>query len=199
MKKMEQDTTQWEDEAKVEENKQQIMRQLSSRQLSLKDLAKRKMEVNKESDFEKPKLSSRNKNLLEKDEIQNTEGFFFQNWLYKDMTVKIENYDMWKKHNINLPPEHDESAVLEFEASDIGQQQFRTVNELRAIIKYIQKLMSQGRFVDNLEENLIRFDLFIQGFEPIHGVPIELAGKRSYELRFKGESEKAAKGRSFKP
>ena len=199
MKKMEQDTTQWEDEAKVEENKQQIMHQLSSRQLSLKDLTKKKMEVNKESDFEKPKLSSRNKNLLEKDEIQNTEGFFFQNWLYKEMTVKIENYDMWKKHNINLPPEHDESAVLEFEASDIGQQQFRTVNELRAIIKYIQKLMSQGRFVDNLEENLIRFDLFIQGFEPIHGVPIELAGKRSYELRFKGESEKAAKGRSFKP
>ena len=42
MKKMEQDTTQWEDEAKVEENKQQIMHQLSSRQLSLKDLAKKK-------------------------------------------------------------------------------------------------------------------------------------------------------------
>ena len=109
------------------------------------------------------------------------------------MVIKIENYDMWKKNNIQIPPEYDESAVIEFDASEIGHQQFRTLNELRGIIKYIQKLMSQGRFVDNLEENLIRLDLFIEGFEPIHGVPIELAGKRSYELRFKDETEKQAK------
>ena len=33
-----------------------------------------------------------------------------------------------------------------------------------------------------MEEMIIRSDLYIEGFEPVKGVPIELTGCRSYEL-----------------
>ena len=67
MTKIDQESTQWEDETKIEENKKQIQHQITLRTLSLKNHMKRKMQgqnkISQNDDFDRPKLSSRNKNL----------------------------------------------------------------------------------------------------------------------------------------
>lgn len=139
--------------------------------------------------------SYRSNNESENDDV---DGFFFESSLGRKLELKIEYFDYWKSKNILKDKNSNTAGIIEFlEWDDPAKQEFRTGTELRNINKNIFKKLNKGRIIENLEENLIRFDVDIEGFEIIRGVPIEIAGKKSYPLRFLGETKKQAKKRAY--
>lgn len=50
------------------------------------------------------------------------------------------------------------------------------------MIRYIWLKKNDGKIVETMEDLILRIDIFIDGFEPIKSVPIELSGCWSYEL-----------------
>lgn len=170
--------------------------QILSRKVNIKHLA-RGMGLDVKKSESESRLSTSRKSIFETlgdEEDELSDGFYFESWLGKRLTIKLENYDRWIASEISLSIEHQLSAVVEFaEWEDYGEHQFRKLKALKNVIKAVQKFVHQGKITENLEENLLWVDVYIDGFEPIYGVPIEVAGARSYELWFAGETEKQRK------
>ena len=57
------------------------------------------------------------------------------------------------------------------------------------------KWENKGNYIKNIEDKLIKIDVFIEGMDPIYGVPIEVSGLRSYELTINGENKSQSKKR----
>jgi len=95
-----------------------------------------------------------------KDHDDELEGYFFESWIGLQMEIKLENYDKWKEQGIMFSLDDDQAAVLEFgEWEDRGEQQFRTTRALKKVIKHAHKIINQGKLIQNLEDNLIMFEI----------------------------------------
>lgn len=177
-KKISQSTDQWENENKVEETKAKTRRLTSSRRTTKKVATE----------------ESKKKAIREGEDDEDVSGFYFENYLGVELKVTLENYTAWKEQGVRLSDEQDDSAVIVFqEWEDPGERNFRNLRELSLINKHVKKEQNNGKLVENFEDNIIRCDVYIDGFDPVTGVPIEIAGHRSYELGIKGETEKEAK------
>ena len=64
-------------------------------------------------------------------------------------------------------------------------------------MKFFRNKENKTRRIKIIEEALIRIDIFIEGMEPVKGVPIEIIGRKSYELLLKGETEKENKKKKY--
>lgn len=178
-KKINQQMEEWEDENKNEETKRKTMHQ---------SLDKRKASKKKTPD------SLKRRSIRDGEEDEEVSGFYFQNYLGVALRITLENHDVWKDQGVELNDEDEEASVLTFdEWEDKDERQFRNLKELNNINKYVKKQLNGGKLVENFEDNITRFDIFIEGFEPITGVPVEISGRRSYELIYAGETEKQAK------
>ncbi|CAI2359786.1 unnamed protein product [Moneuplotes crassus] len=176
--KISQNTEQWEDEKKAEETKQKSKTLTGRRSLSKGKSTKRKTRVGEEDD--------------------EVAGFYFENHLGLGMRITLENHDSWNFQGIELTNEDEEVSVIQFQDwEDPGERNFRTLKEINTLNKTIKKKQNDGKLVESYAENIIRVDAFIDGFEPITGIPIEIAGRRSYELEFKHETEKQRKKNKY--
>ena len=174
--KIGQKTDEWENEKKAEETKNKTLSMRSRKSTSKK----------------RPKTINSKKRDGEEDE--EAAGFFFENHLGIGMRIALENHDSWKEQGIEMSETDEETAVILFqEWEETGERNFRELRELHNINKSIKKQQNDGKFVDNFEENIIRYDVYIDGFEPITGVPVEISGRRSYELAFKDQTDKQRK------
>lgn len=173
------DTDKWEDEHKVEDQK-------------------RKTTMMKTQSSKNKTLSGSIRKTRDGEEDEDISGFHFQNYLGIQMRITLENHDSWKDQSIELTEEEYESAVIQFqEWEDPGERNFRNLRELHNINKTVKKQQNGGKLVESFEKNIIRYDVYIDGFEPITGVPIEISGRRSYELSFKGLTEKQMKKEKY--
>jgi hypothetical protein len=57
---------------------------------------------------------------------------------------------------------------------------FRAKKEFISLIRNIRLQKNEGKMVETMEDLILRMDLFVEGFETIKGVAIELSGCRSY-------------------
>ena len=166
-KRMNQKKEDWEDEKKVEETKA-VTKQISSIRSSIK----------------KNENTTKLRTIREDEEDEDVEGFYFANHLGIGLRITLENYDLWKHEGIQLNEEQEDIAVVSFqEWEEPGERSFRSLRELNAVNKYVKKIQSDGNFVNSTEDNILRWDIYLDGFEPVLGVPIEISGIRSYELR----------------
>jgi hypothetical protein len=180
--KISQDTNQWEDEKKNEENKSKTMRTMSKKKSASK-------KYSQENSARKTRQGE------DDDEVS---GFYFENYLGLSMRITLENFDGWKEQGIELSEDMTEASVITFQDwEEAGERNFRNLKELHNINKHVKKVQNDGKYVENFEDNIIRYDLFIDGFEPVTGVPIEIAGRRSYELSFKGMTDKQKKKEKY--
>jgi hypothetical protein len=162
MKKLNQSAGEWEDEQKNEETKQRTLSQKKSRSNT---------------------KGSKRKTIRLGEEDEEAIGFYFENYLGLSLRITLENHDTWKEQGIELSEEEEETAVIAFQDwEESGERNFRNLRELNSINKQVKKIQNGGKVVENFEDNIIRYDLYIEGFEPITGVPIEISGRRSYEL-----------------
>jgi hypothetical protein len=149
---------QWKDENKVEEHKKKMKDQILSRKVNIKHLA-RGMGLDVKKSESESRLSTSRKSIFETlgdEEDELSDGFYFESWLGKRLTIKLENYDRWIASEISLSIEHQLSAVVEFaEWEDYGEHQFRKLKALKNVIKAVQKFVHQGKITENLEENLL--------------------------------------------
>lgn len=128
----------------------------------------------------------------EDDEDQN--GYKFENNINIDIKITLENYNEWKsKENpIKLPKTYDKLSVIELYTSQ-DTEDFRSAAQLKDINKYVMKCENKGNYINNVEDKLLKIDVYIDGMEPIYSVPIEVSGLRSYELTLQGESRSQSK------
>ena len=174
-KRMSQKKEDWEDEMKIEETKA-ITKKLSSMKSAIK------------------KNTSKQKSLRDGEEDEEVEGFYFENHLGIGLKIALENHDLWINEKIQLTEEQEDSSVIYFqEWEEQGERNFRSHRELSAVNKFVKKEQNGGKFLDNSEDNILRWDIYIDGFEPVTGVPIEISGIRSYELKLKGETKEQTK------
>jgi hypothetical protein len=172
MKKMNQEAASWEDEKKVEEVKVKTKRFTSGRQTSSNRFA-----------------SGKSKSLNDGEESDDAAGYIFENNLGVAMRVTLENYDSWLEQGISFNEDDKEAAVLNFQEWEEGEQSrvTRLQRDFVSINKYVKKEQNGGKLVENFEDQIMRCDIYIEGYEPVTGVPIEITGLRSYELTVKGE------------
>jgi hypothetical protein len=171
------DTEGWEDEEEVEDNKRKIA-----------------LMKTQGSSTKKTFTTLQRKTTKGGEDDEDVSGFVFENYLGIQMRITLENHDSWKDQGVKLDEKDSDAAVVVFdEWEDAGERYFRNLRELHNINKAVKKQQNGGKLVENFERNIIRFDVYIDGFEPITGVPIEISGRRSYELAFVGETEKQRK------
>lgn len=175
--KMNQKSSQWEDEQKVEEAKAKSRRFTQTRSTS-------------SNRFTKSKSANDTEN-----EAEDATGFVFENSLGIAIRITLENFDSWVEQGIKFTEEDKEISVIKFEDWEEGDnsRNIRLMRDLTAINKYVKKEQNGGKLVENFEDQIIRFDIYIDGFEPINGVPIEITGLRSYELIPEGQNLKKNK------
>lgn len=170
----------WVDENLLQD-KNRMKSMKTMRKLSgspLKAIASHMIEVKQEKE-----------NIKEND----TQGFFFENNLGVPLRATLENYDVYTKKGINFEdrPHYHKDAVVDFSVNENEEGiYFRKLETLKSINKYVMKKRSKGKMTKNIEEPMIRMDLYIPGMEPVLNVPIQVAGLRSYELKIKEKSKK---------
>lgn len=98
------------------------------------------------------------------------------------------------KNKIKLPKTYDRLSVINLTFAG-DNEEFRTLSQLQEVNKYVMKYENKGNYVRNIEDKLIKIDIFIEGMKPIFGVPIEVSGLRSYELTIEGETNNQSKKR----
>lgn len=175
MKKISQKAEEWEDEQKNEETKQRDSSKLTNKQ-----------------------TGSKRKTMMVGDDDDETMGFYFQNFLGMPLRIALENHDAWKDQGIEMSEDDEDIAVINFEEwEDRGERNFRNMKELNSISKHVRKMQNGGKNVENFDENILRYDVYIPGFEPITGIPVEISGRRSYELYFTGQNEKQRKKEKY--
>ena len=173
-KKITEQTEQWEDEKKNEETKRKTIRLESAK---------------KSAKFAREESKQKSVGYGEHDD--EISGFNFENYLGAALRITLENHDNWQELGFELDDDQEDVSVINFlEWEARGERNFRNYKELNKIVKDVKKHLNGGKLVENFEDNILRFDIFIEGFEPVTGVPIEISGRRSYELTFKGETEK---------
>jgi len=177
LKKMTQKRDQWEDEQEVEVAK------IKSKRLTEMNTKSKKSNLR----------DTKKKTFREGEDDDDISGFYFENYLGLDLRLTLENYDSWVGEGINLNDEQSDTAVIIFsDWEEPGERNFRGQREINNLNKYVKKEQNGGRFVDSIDDSIIRVDVYIKGFEPITGVPINISGLRSYELTFKNETDKQA-------
>lgn len=136
---------------------------------------------------------TQNKAIRDGEDDDDISGFYFENFLGLNLRVTLEDHDSWLDEGITLNEEQADAAVIVFnDWEEPGERNFRSLAELNALNKYIKKERNGGKLVDNIEDSIIRVNVYIPGFIAITGVPIDISGLRSYELKFKDESDKQA-------
>lgn len=64
-------------------------------------------------------------------------------------------------------------------------------------MKFFQKKLNKLKNFKIIDDLPLKVDIYIEGMEPIRGVPIEVTGRRSYELYFIGEDPRTAQKRKY--
>ena len=163
--KMGQQSGQWEDEKKVEEAKTKTKRITQAKSAYSNKLTK-------------------NKSVNSEDEAEDAAGFIFENNLGLAVRITLENYEAWLDQGIQFTEEDKDTSIIEFHEWEDGEdsRNVRLQRDLISINKYVKKQQNGGKFIESFEDQILRYDVYIHGFEPIIGVPIEITGLRSYEL-----------------
>ena len=182
---LEQTDEDWKEEKEIEEMKRQITENRSRQRW-----------------FHQPQLDRSQASISDIAEDQQTEGFIFENNLGVEMEVTLENYYNWGEYNINITKrkQFKKEAVIDFTKIENKEDEyFRTRKELLRIVNFVRKQESKSLDlnVNFTEDPLIKVDIRIENMRPIKGVPIEVAGRKSYELKLEGETEKQAKNRKY--
>ena len=174
--KMGQQSGQWEDEKKVEEARAKTKRITQAKSTYSNKLSKAK-------------------SVASEDEADDAAGFLFENNLGIAIRITLENYESWIEQGIPFNDQDKEMSVIEFQEWETGEESrnVRFQRDLISLNKYVKKQQNGGKFIESFEDQILRYDIYIRGFEPIHGVPIEITGLRSYELIPEGANLKKKK------
>ena len=70
-------------------------------------------------------------------------------------------------------------------------------SQLKNTAKFFKKQMNKLSNFKIIDDPPLKIDIGIEGMELIGGVPIEVTGRKSYELYFEGEDYKTALKRKF--
>lgn len=177
----------WEDEERIEKLKTYKQKPLTVKRLFNKKLMKEDSSSMLAAEQPGP-VSPSNEEIDE-----SSSGFIIENNLGIDLKVTIENFKIWEK-DIKFSRKLKDTAQIDFaKIGNQGKSVFRSINDMHAVNRYVRKHQGKNKPIKEIEDAILRLDLYIEDMQPIEGVPIEIPGLRTYELIPKAETEKAYK------